>query len=75
MIQFKLNRDVHFNQQLGISKHKNRINTYRERRDYPKRKNLNKAKMKSTSKHSLKPFDKEFHRGMRICSLKTADFQ
>jgi len=73
-IQFRLNRYVHFNQQLGINKHKHRVNTYKGRPDYPKRKTSNKAEMKSISRHILTPFDKEFHIKMRICNLKTSNF-
>ncbi len=67
-IQFRLNRYVHFSQQLGINKHKHRVNTYKGRPDYPKRKTSNKAEMKSISRHILTPFDKEFYRKMRICN-------
>jgi hypothetical protein len=42
--------------------------------DYSKRKTSNKAEMKSISRHILTPFDKEFHRKMRICNLKTSNF-
>jgi hypothetical protein len=73
-IQFRLNRYVHFNQQLGINEHKHRVNTYKGRPDYPKRKTSNKAEMKSILRHILTPFDKEFHRKMRICNLKTSNF-
>lgn len=30
--------------------------------------------MKSILRHILTPFDKEFHRKMRICNLKTSNF-